>query len=90
MEKKYGIVVILGMCMLILLIGMIKKKGEMILNFFVLMVCGLVCVYFLNGYFAAQGIPVSVGMNPFSALTLGTLGAGGFALLYGISFCQFF
>ena len=34
MEQKYGAVIILSMCVVVLLIGMMKKKAEMILNFF--------------------------------------------------------
>lgn len=89
MEQKYGVIIILSMCVLILLIGMMKKKAELILNFFVRMVIGLVCVYFLNDFLQANGIPVTVGINPLCAVTLGSLGIGGFALLYGIALCQF-
>lgn len=53
------------------------------------MVVGLVCVYFLNSFLQANGVAVAVGINPLSAITLGSLGTGGFALLYGIAFCQF-
>ena len=89
MEQKYGAVIILSMCVVVLLIGMMKKKAERILNFFVRMVVGLVCVYFLNSFLQANGVAVAVGINPLSAITLGSLGTGGFALLYGIAFCQF-
>lgn len=86
MEEKYGIYIIIGMCLLILLIGLMKKKAELVLNFFVRMVIGLVCVYFFNNFLELQGIPVRAGINPVNALVLGTLGTGGLALLYGISF----
>ncbi len=89
MEQKYGAIVILGMCAFILLIGTMKKKAELILNFLVRMVVGLVCVYFLNEFLQAKGVPVEVGINPLCALTLGSLGTGGFVLLYGIACCKF-
>lgn len=89
MEQKYGIVIIFGMCLLILVIGLIKKKAELLLNFMVRMVIGLVCVYFLNNFLELQGIPVRAGINPINALVLGTLGGGGFALLYGIALFQY-
>ena len=40
-------------------------------------------------YFTSQGIAISVGLNPVSLLTIGILGIGGFALLYGILACKF-
>ena len=90
METKYGIWAILGMCVLILFLGGVKKKSEYILNFLVRVVVGLVCIYFANEFLAMQGISVSVGMNPYTAGILGVLGTGGFFLLYGISFCHYF
>ena len=48
METKYGIWAILGMCVLILFLGGVKKKSEYILNFLVRVVVGLVCIYFAN------------------------------------------
>lgn len=90
MEIKYGVWVIIGMCALILLLGGVKKKSECILNFMVRMVVGLVCVYCFNEFLEIQGISVSVGMNPYTAGVLGSLGTGGFFLLYGISFCHYF
>lgn len=76
------------MCVVVLLIGMMKKKAEMILNFFVRMVVGLVCVYFLNSFLQANGVAVAVGINPLSAITLGSLGTGGFACFMGSRFAS--
>ena len=80
MDLKYGVLAVAGICVLVLLIG--------VLNFTVRIVVGFIGVYFLNAFLARQGIDVAVGLNVFSALTLGTLGMGGFALLYGIMFLQ--
>ncbi|MCI9060438.1 MAG: hypothetical protein HFH52_11835 [Lachnospiraceae bacterium] len=43
-------------------------------------------IYFCNLFLAKQHISVSVGLNPASLLTVGTLGISGFALIYGILF----
>lgn len=89
MEYQTGVAIIGVMCVVVLIIGILKKRAELLLNFLVRMVLGLVCAYFFNNFLELQGIPVKVGINPLSALTFGTLGSGGFGLLYGISFYHF-
>ena len=86
MDLKYAVLAIAVVFGLVLLIGLLRKKAEVVLNFFVRMVVGLVGVYILNAIFASKGIDVAVGMNLVSALTLGSLGFGGFLLLYGVLF----
>ena len=88
METKYGIWIIVGVCLLILLIGILKKKAEIVLNFAARMVVCFICSYFLNSFFAARGLDVAIGVNLFSALTFGTLGFCGMAALYGILLLQ--
>ncbi len=88
METKYGIVIIAGVCLLILVIGILKKKAEILLNFAARMVVCSICAYFLNSFFASRGIDVAIGVNLLSALTFGTLGLCGMAALYGILFLQ--
>lgn len=86
MDIRYGIIAVAGICLLVLLIGVLRRKAEVVLNFFVRMVVGMVGVYVVNMILARQGIDVSVGLNAVSALTLGSLGFGGFLLLYGVLF----
>ena len=88
MDTTYGIGVIIGVCLLILLIGILKKKAEILLNFAARMVVCFICVYFLNSFFTSKGLDVSIGINPLSALTFGSLGFCGVAALYGILFLQ--
>ena len=88
MDTTYGIGVIIGVCLLILLIGILKKKAEILLNFAARMVVCFICVYFLNSFFTSRGLDVSIGINPLSALTVGSLGFCGVAALYGILFLQ--
>lgn len=86
MDLKYGIIAVAGICALVLVIGILRQKAEFLLNFFVRMVVGLVGVFVVNAILAQKGIDLAVGINAVSALTLGSLGFGGFALLYGILF----
>lgn len=88
METKYGIAIIAGVCLLILVVGILKRKAEIMLNFAARMVVCFIFSYFLNSFFASRGIDVSVGVNPISALTFGSLGLWGMAALYGMLLIQ--
>ena len=43
-------------------------------------------IYLLNMLLAKAGMEGAVGINPISVLTVGSLGTGGVALLFGILF----
>ena len=88
MEKMYGITVIFGVCLLVILIGILKKNAEILLNFAARVVVCLICAHFLNVFFAGRGLDVTIGVNLISVLTYGTLGFSGMAALYGILFLQ--
>lgn len=79
----------LGALALVLLIALLKRRAQLLLNFLVRMVLGAFCIVFVNDLLAAQGIALAVGINPVSLLTSGTLGFSGVALMYGILACQF-
>lgn len=84
MSKETGIAVIVGICFLVLLIGIIKQKAEHVVNFVVRMAVGAAAIVFCNQLLSKNGIDIMVGLNPWSLTTVGLLGAGGFTLLYGI------
>lgn len=84
MSKETGIAVIVGICLLVLLIGIIKQKAEHVVNFVVRMAVGVAAIVFCNQLLSKNGIDIMVGLNPWSLTTVGLLGAGGFTLLYGI------
>ena len=81
--------VMAGVLGIVLLITLMKRKMQIVLDFLVRSVLGSIGILFANDYLAAQGIGVAVGLNPMSVLTIGMLGFGGFALLYGIVCCKF-
>ena len=89
MEKTTASQIMAGMLLLVLGIVLLKQKSQIVWNFLVRSVLGAICILFTNDFLAAQGIAVAVGLNPVSLLTVGTLGFGGFAALYGILFTQF-
>lgn len=89
MENMASYGLLAGVCALVLLIAMLKRRAQLLLGFFVRMVLGVICILFVNDTLAAQGIALAVGINPISLLTTGTLGFSGVALLYGILACKF-
>ena len=84
MDKEMGMAVILGICVLVLVIGLMKRKAELLLNIMVRGVVGVIAIYCMNEFLATQGSTIAVGINPVSLITIGTLGVGGFGLLYGV------
>lgn len=89
MEQEYGMIAIAGICLVVLFMGIMKQKARMAAVFFSRAVVGVVGISIVNQILEAQGIAVAVGVNPVSALTIGSLGISGFALLYGIMFYRF-
>lgn len=83
-----GILAVAGVCVLILLIGIIKKRGEFLLNFATRTVVCLIAACFLNSFLASRRLDAAVGFNLISVLTCGSLGFCGLLALYGILFLQ--
>lgn len=86
MKQEYGFLMIAGICVLVLLIGVLKQKAAVVLNIAVRMIVGCVAMILFNDFLQKQGIPVAAGLNPLNLLTIGSLGTSGFALIYGILF----
>lgn len=61
-----------------------KNWMEIMLNFLLRAVFGMIAIYLVNSFLQGRGVQASVGMNPLSFLTSGILGFPGIALLYGI------
>ena len=85
-QGEWAIIGVLGVVLFIIVIG---KKMQVLLNFMIRVVLGGIGSIYVNDFFASQEIAISVGLNPVSLLTVGILGIGGFALLYGILACKF-
>lgn len=86
MDTKMGMLVMAVLCVVVLAIGFLRRKAEIVLNFIVRCVLGVLAIYLLNQGLAAMGVEQAVGINVVSVLTVGSLGTGGVALLYGILF----
>jgi len=84
MDSMSVFFIMVGICALVLLIGLLKRRAAVLLNFIVRIIVGCVAIVITNQFLQNHGIPVAAGLNPLNILTVGTLGSGGFALIYGI------
>ena len=84
MDQKMGMVVLAIICGIILLVLLLRKRAQIILNFLVRTVLGAIMILLVNDILQKQGFDIYVGLNPVTLLTSGTLGFPGVALLYGI------
>ena len=75
---------ILAVCVLAVLVGIVRKKMEWLLNVFMRSVLGTIAIYFINAALAGAGIDLGIGINALTVLTSGILGFPGLAVLYGI------
>ena len=88
-ENMLGVTVIIVVCGAVLIMSVMKRKMEWLLNIFMRSILGTIAIYFINNGLASMGINVGVGINPLTVLTSGILGLPGLAAIYGIGFYQF-
>lgn len=88
MENYLGTALIVGVCVLVLMIGALRRRAEWLLNMILRAVLGMISVYFINAFLAGRGIGIRVGINEITFLTSAILGFPGIAALYGLGFYQ--
>lgn len=88
MDVRMSMQILAGVCGLVLLILVMKKKAQFFLNFLLRSGVGGVMILWVNSLLTRQGITVSVGLNLWTLLTSGSLGIPGVALLFAISALQ--
>jgi len=84
MDIGKGTIIILAMCVVVLGIGFIRKRMEVVLNFFLHAVLGIFAIYILNSVIGTKNPLITVGINPITVVTAGVLGIPGVALLYSM------
>ena len=84
MNTSTGVILIVAACVLVLVIGILRRKAAFLLRFLVRMLVGGLAIYLTNGCLASAGIGLAVGLNIWNLFTVGCLGTGGFGLLYAI------
>ena len=71
--SKMGMVVLAIICGIILLVLLLRKRAQIILNFLVRTVLGAIMILLVNDILQKQGFDIYVGLNPVTLLTSGTL-----------------
>lgn len=75
---------IIAACCLLLVIGILRHRLEVLVNIVLRMVMGILGIYLLNIFLKSQDIVLNVGINEMTVLTVGLLGLPGFMLIYGL------
>jgi inhibitor of the pro-sigma K processing machinery len=71
-------------CVLVLAIGILRRKAAFLLHFLVRALVGALAICFTNSCLSAAGISIAVGLNALTLCVVGSLGIGGFGMLYAI------
>ena len=87
-ENMLGVTAVIVICGAVLIMGVMKRKMEWLLNIFMRSILGTIAIYFINNGLESAGINLSVGINPITVLTSGILGLPGLAAIYGLGFYQ--
>lgn len=90
MSLNQSVAMIIGMCAVVLLIGVIKKRAEFIINFFLRAVGGTIGIYLINFLLGSVGVTAYVGINAVTVAAAGILGVPGIFLLYSMMFYKMF
>lgn len=86
MENQAAVILIVGICAGVLLIGAMKRHLEWLLNFVLRTVLGTLAIFLINILLKKAGLGEGIGLNPVTVLTSGILGFPGLFLLFGIYF----
>lgn len=84
MESKILILIII-ICLTLLIISLVKHNFDLIVNFGLRIVAGLLAIYILNTILQIFNVDLGVGINTLTAFVVGTLGLPGFVMLYAIA-----
>ncbi len=87
MERFYsqGFIAIVIVCLVVLLLGNLRKKSNALLMFVQRGIVGFVAIFGMNRMFTALAIPLFVGINIWTLLTCAILGIPGVCALFCIS-----
>lgn len=84
MDAYRGSLWILGALGAVLMIGAVRSKMEILLNFLLRGILGMLLIYFVNFFLEEKMPQISVGYNLLSFAVCGFLGVPGLLLLFGI------
>ena len=78
--------VIIVLCVAFIGICVIRKRPDLIVDFFLRACVGTAGIYLLDFVLGMGGYRMTVGVNAVTILSNGFLGLPGFILLYGLAF----
>ena len=84
MDIGKSTIAILVMCVVVLGIGVVRARLEIVFNFCLRAALGIFAIYILNSVIGLRNPFITVGINPLTVVTAGVLGLPGVALLYGM------
>ena len=84
MDTMTGMLLIVAACVAVLFISIMRRKAAFLLHFLVRVIVGAFAIMATNSALASAGVGVYVGLNIWSLFTVGTLGIGGYGMLYAI------
>lgn len=76
--------IIIAMCVIVLCIGLFRKRLDLLFRLGLRFICGAVGIYVINQLASQSVSDLVIGMNPVTLLAGTILGFPGLALLYGI------
>ncbi len=76
---------VIAVCLVFIVICIIRKRPELIINFGLRSCIGIVGIYIVNMILKSKGFDIGVGINGATILTNGLLGMPGFLMLYGLA-----
>lgn len=85
MDTYSSILWIVGALGAVLMIGSLKNRVELIINFILRGVLGMMLIYFANRFLSQHISGMEIGYNFLTFCTSGFLGIPGVCLLYGIN-----
>lgn len=88
-DHTMGMAALVVICVIVLFMGIMKRKMEALLNVLMRSILGTIAIYFVNGALAGVGISLGVGINPLTVLTSGILGFPGLVAIYGVGFYNY-
>lgn len=88
MDIKMSMQILAGVCGVVLIILLLKRKLQVFLEFLLRAGVGVAMILWINHILLQQGILLAVGVNFWSLLTSGTLGIPGVVLLFAIMALQ--
>lgn len=82
---SYIFIGIIAACVLFIVICLVRKRPDLIVNFGMRAFIGTAGIYLLDFILKSRGWDVCVGINAATVLTNGFLGLPGFLMLYGLA-----